>query len=108
MNIEELYAQYQKDYKKACDEYQVWREDQIARARGAQINTPNLPYSGFEVNYSDYVTKIGQAIKEEFGFTDKQVGHIMHEAYERFHSGFSDMFYGACSIATFVKEFLTL
>ena len=27
MNIEELYAQYQKDYKKACDEYQVWRED---------------------------------------------------------------------------------
>lgn len=105
MNIEQLVTKYSEDTARATKEYGEWRIEQLAWARGAKVNKPNLPYAGFSVNYNWYQEQLALAIKEEFNLTDAQTGYLMGKAYEDYHAYFGDIFWGAHELAEFVTKF---
>jgi hypothetical protein len=103
--IDELVKEYDAAYQRSTKEYGQWRDEQIARARGVKVPGPNEAYKGYEIDYGYFQTELAATIKGLFNLTDKQTGYIMGEAYERYHSGYSDMFWGAHGIAEFVSKF---
>jgi hypothetical protein len=105
MTIEQLVMKYNEDYKREIDEFNAWRDEQLAWARGAKVNKPNLPHAGFKVDFAWYMLQLKIVIQEEFNFTDAQAEYIVEEAYNRSHSGFSAIFDGAHELAEFVAKF---
>jgi hypothetical protein len=95
MNMNELFAEYDAAFNRASKEYQSWV------ANGGTYET----FKGYRIDYNYFTERIGDVIQEEFKLTDAQRGYIMGEAYTRYHSGYSDMFWGAHGLAEFVTKF---
>jgi len=105
MIMDELKAQYAKDFQRSCSEYDAWRTQQIAWARGAKVEGENKPYDGFSIDYVSYEKQIGDIIQKAFTLSDSQRGYVMAATHFRFHSAFGDMFDGAVEIADLLVNF---
>lgn len=105
--INNILADYSRQYKRATEEFSIWRDKQIMRARGAQIKEPNLSYSGFEVNYAQLQNELNQFVLSK-GFSDKQAGAINAFCYENYHSCFEDLIIKTGELVEFLDNFRKL
>ncbi len=97
MNFEQVYQIYNEDYKKSQDAFQDWNRirDTVSYDK----------FTGFKMDYGKIEKLIIEAAKEEFGFTDKQLGYIYSKVYEDKHSSFGDCIYGMKEYCQFIKDF---
>jgi hypothetical protein len=105
-SIEELYAEYNAASRRASADYHKWNEAQCERARmGLPQQKYKDSFEGYTVDFYKFEKELGDIIQRDFNLTAKQRGYIMAEAYDRFHSSYGDMFWGAHGIAEFVTKF---
>ncbi len=93
--MEELYKEYNADETRHQAEVRAWLA--IPGKRGL--------YNGVPLDYGKYSTRIAEIIKADNNLSDKQVGYIMGIAYDKYHSHFGDMFFGAQSIAEMMVNY---
>jgi hypothetical protein len=95
-SIEVLYERYHDDKRRENEEFNTFYKN--PRRQGK--------YEGFEVDYGYHTKELGRTLQKQYNFTDKQLSVLMSEAYERYHSTFGDMFYGAKGLADFASNVL--
>jgi hypothetical protein len=101
MTILELIVKYEADVRRSSAEYKHWLNNN-------NVKNKIVERSYFTVNYSFYGVELQRSLKEEFNLSDKQAGYIYGEAYERYHSCFGDVFWGAHALAEFVVNYAKL
>ena len=94
MTFEEVLENYQAQQKKACASYDEFRK--------------TGKFNGFSVDYAGLDRDLIQAAKDEFWFTEAQAQFIHSEAYDRYHSSYSDMPFGMRRLCEFALGFKNL
>ena len=99
MTIDELYEKYIQANTRATKEW----DEYVATVEYKTLGFDG--YKGFFMDYDAFGAELVQTLMNEFKLTPAQAGYIYGEAYERYHSGFSDIFYGAADLARFCLNF---
>lgn len=104
--IDELIREYNQAQTDAFNDYRTWEQAQQARIK---MGLPELNYKdsfeGRKIDYSKFEKELGDIIQRDLKLTDKQRGYVMAEAYDRYHSSYGDMFWGAYGLAEWVTKF---
>jgi len=106
MNLREAEQAYYDDEIRHTLEYNVWRDEQLARARGAIIDKPNVPFTGHQINISQHSENMVQALMGEFGFNKRQADFIFCFAYSTHHASFGDMYGQIKLLGEFAQQFI--
>lgn len=100
MTFSEVYDEYERQEARATKE---WAEYRATRAYNE-----GKKYIGFSIDYELIDMMLIEAAQDEFHFTPKEAGFIHGEAYERYHSSYTDMPFGMKRLCDFIKQFKAL
>lgn len=93
--LRDLQNEYFRQSKRASDEYSEFRKTGL----------PYDQFTGFNIDYSFFESKIDVAIMHEYEFNEKQAGFVHGRAYEDGHSSYGDVFDYCMKYAEMIKEF---
>jgi hypothetical protein len=84
MTFHDVLTEYDKQFRRACQEWQAFRE-----------RTPypisESDYKGFNVNYAEIDSMLIQAAMSKYGFSKKQAYYLHGETYNRHHASYDTM-----------------